>query len=213
MKCSGARDTRKGIKPCGRLVKPDMFDAFCSDAHKQDALTFAGQDAYNRHVSHFRAVAQSGDKDMFKAYNDTARPMFVSMLEAQKVKLKEHYVSTVCAEYAHGVRNAWSGVGSNTDDTSVNVMADLQEVQERRASYTKRKSYEGIANLLFGGASPRMLLTDGQSPSPTKKSRENSYTCGLNLLGYSVTEPEEVAPIDPTKVPLPDDDDTDLMSE
>lgn len=213
MKCSGARDTRKGIKPCGRLVKPDKCDAFCSVLHREDALMFAGQEAYDRHVQHFRAVAQAGDKAMFKTFNETARPMFVSMLEAQKAKLKEVYINTVCAEYAQGVKNAWSGVGSTSGDTSAQVLADLQQVQEHRQSFSKRKSYEGLSNLLFGGASSSLLLTDGRGSSfSSKKSRTGSYASDLNYLEYSVDEPQEVQ-CDPTKVALPDDDDADLMSE
>jgi hypothetical protein len=206
MKCSGARDTREGIQPCGRLALPAKFDAFCTELHRHDALTFVGEDAYNHHIQNFRNVIQSGDKSLVKAYNKTARPMFVSMIEAQKVKVKEHYVSKVCAEYAQGVRSAWSGVGVSSDN-SAEVIASLQEVQDRRTSLTKRKSYDGIANMLFAGH----LLTDGGSPSPKKKSRENSYAGDLNLLAYTVAEPEEVAPVDPAEVPLPDDDD--LMSE
>lgn len=213
MKCSGARDTRKGLKPCGRLVKPDKFDAFCSDGHREDALTFAGQEAYDRHVLHFRAVAQSGDKVMFKTFNETARPMFVSMLEAQKMKLKQQYINTVCAEYAQGVKNAWNGVGSSVNDNSAQVLADLQEVQERRQSFTKRKSYDGISNYLFGGISSSLLLTDGRDSSfSSKKSRTSSYANDLDGLGYTVDEPQEVQ-VDPTKVALPDDDDLDLMED
>lgn len=213
MKCSGARDTRKGVKPCGRLVKPDKYDAFCSDLHRQDALSFAGQEAYDRHVDHFRAVAQTGDKVLFKTYNGTARPMFVSMIEAQKAKFKEVYINKVCAEYAQGVKNAWNGVGTSDSDTSAQVLSDLQQVQERKQSFSKRKSYEGLSNLLFGGASSSLLLTDGRGSSfSSKKSRTESYASDLNYLEYSVDEPQEVQ-CDPTKVALPDDDDADLMSE
>lgn len=212
MKCSGARDTRKGIKPCGRLVKPEKFDAFCSEPHREDALTFAGQDAFNRHLQHFRAVANSGDKSLIKAFNDTARPMFVSMLEAQKAKLKERYMNTVCAEYAQGVRNAWENVGLASGDDSAQVLADLQHVQERRQSFTKRKSYESLTQLLFGGVSSSLLLTDGRDSSfSSKKSRTESVVSDVDASGYTVDEPQEVQ-VDPTKVALPDDDD-DWMSE
>lgn len=215
MKCSGCRDTRKGIKPCGRLVKSDKFDAFCSDLHRKDALTFAGEDAYNRHVQHFKAVAQTGDKSMFKVFNDTARPMFVSMLEAQKVKLQDTYINTVCAEYAQGVKNAWSSVGSSSARAS-QIVADFAEVRERRIASGKRKSYEGIACLLFGN-DPTVsyaLLKDEPNDSYTgKKSRTGSHASDLQSLGYSVDEPDEPTAVDPTKVPFPDDDDADLMSE
>ena len=214
MKCSGARDTRKGIKPCGRLAKPQKHDAFCSHEHRVDALTCAGDEAFARHVQHFEAVIATGDKSLIKTYNETARPMFVSMLEAQKAKLKETYMNFVCSEYAQGVRNAWSDVGSTSSEASAQVLADLQLVQERRRSFTKRKSYEGLSNMLFGGASSCLQLTDGRTDSFTsKKSRTGSVVSDLDSAGYTVEEPTDPKVVDPTKVAFPDDDDDDLMSE
>lgn len=223
MKCSGARETRQGVKPCGRLARPAKFDAFCCEEHQADARLYVGEDAYQRHVQTFRTVAQRRNKGVIKMFNAHERVMFVSMIEAQQLKFQQQYTNTIGAEYAQGVLNAWSGV-ADASAASPSYVASLQMATELK-QVVKRKSYDSLSDVLFGRASTGLLLTDGRdSPSSSKKSRTGSHVSDLDLLGYTVDEPEEVTspttpapvplPVDPVNVPLPDAGvDDDLMSE
>jgi hypothetical protein len=201
MKCSGARDTRQGVKPCGRLAIPAKFDAFCCEEHQTDARLYVGEEAYQRHVQHFRNVAQSRNKKFTQEFNKKERVMFVSMIEARQVKLHQEYQNTIGAEYAQGVLTAWSGV-ADSSGASPSYVLTLQTVNELKQA-VKRKSYDSLSDVLFGRPSSTLLLTDGRTSSfSSKKSRTDSHASDLELLGYTVDEPDEVtSPTTPAPPP------------
>lgn len=226
LKCSGLRERRGVVVPCGRNAKPDKHDAFCSDMHRKDALLYVGQDAYDKHVDHFNTIRASGNKALINAYNTTARPMFVSMQEAQKKKVEAHYMNTVCAEYAKGVQCAWNGVDADASNSVDAVMQELSVVHEKKQFLAKRKSTDVLAGVLFGRASGSVLALEHDVSSRTssfssKKSRTSS---AVDLLEYAVEEPIEVQVVhierhvvsveEASKMPLPpDDSDDDWMEE
>ena len=222
LKCSGLRERKGGAVPCGRVAKPDEHDAFCSDAHKKDALLYMGQAPYEHHVCEFHRVRSSGNASLIKAFNAGPRCMFVSMQEAQKKKVVDHYITTVGAEYAQGVRSAWSGAGDASSSAEA-VAQDLLAVQEQKQVLAKRKSFSDVCAVLFGSGQSagkgKWLLESGTNPSSrassfsSKKSRTSSIAdeIPVGLLGYVVSEPEleprVISVEEAAQIPLPADED------
>lgn len=228
IKCSGLRERKNGtVSPCGLLAKPQKHGAFCCERHQHDALAYVGKDAYDHHISHFNAVLTSGNTALIKAFNTGPRVMFVSMQEAQRKKVEEHYMQSVCAEYASGVRNAWSGVSSPASSTgSDGIMYDLQVANEQKQLLVgKRKQSEAsVCSVLFGGnvrkavsKNPLALEYNVSSCTSSFSSKKSRVSSVDDLQQYVVEEPAEPAQQKSAiekavETPLPDDD-TDWMSE
>jgi hypothetical protein len=148
--------------------------------------------------------------------------MFVSMQEAQKKKVVDHYITTVGAEYAQGVRSAWSGAGDASSSAEA-VAQDLLAVQEQKQVLAKRKSFSDVCAVLFGSGQSagkgKWLLESGTNPSSrassfsSKKSRTSSIAdeIPVGLLGYVVSEPEleprVISVEEAAQIPLPADED------
>jgi hypothetical protein len=222
LKCSGLRERKAGVVPCGRIAKPDLHDAFCSDAHQKDALLYVGQAPYEHHLREFDRVRSSGNASLIKAFNAGPRCMFVSMQEAQKRKVEAHYMTTVCAEYAQGVRTAWSGVGDASGSAEA-VAQDMLAVHEQKQVLAKRKSFSDVCAVLFGSGQQskgKWLLESGTNPSSrassfsSKKSRTSSVADEIGLLGYAVSEPEleprVISVEEAAQIPLPADEEWDM---
>jgi len=167
MKCCAAKETPLGFKPCARLAKPQVFDAFCSKQHQEDAKQFVGNDAYSYHMKQFSGVLEMGTSSMMKTFNKTIRPMFVSMIVAQKKKVEQVALQSMIADYSAGVQTAWSGVSSVSAVDIQQLQNGLQNAQQ--AITAVKRERDNVAEL-----SRMLCLTDSETSSRSSKRSKDS---------------------------------------
>ena len=172
MKCCGVRETPSGFKPCGRLARTTKYEAFCSEDHQREAKQFVGDDAYKHHLERFNKILEIGTPSLMKTFNDTARPMFVSMIAAQKQKFQQVVLQDIVSEYSAGVQSAWAGVASTSD-------VDVQQIQHglkyaQKALLAVKRERENVADL-----SRKLCLTDSETSSrDSKRSKASDVSHG-----------------------------------
>lgn len=189
MRCSALRETKQGIKPCGQLGKPE-HDGFCSHEHHQQAKKYAGL-AYDTHVANY--VKFSGQKDLFRIYNDDLRPVFQSVIEAGKKHEREQLLKTIGVEYASMAKSAWQTV-----DAVKNEVGQLLEptVREARSAVKNAKRVRQHTS-----------LNDIVRSATDDEEEEPSY----HMSGSP--KKSRPPPLSPRHVPLPDaSNDNDLES-
>jgi hypothetical protein len=169
MKCSGLREFKKTVKPCGQNARYE-FDGFCSIEHQQDAQKYCGS-AYSEHVETYKMMLKN--KALYSLFNDELRTTFVSVLEAGRKHEREQFLKSVGAKYAGFAKTAWQTVETVVKENNASLQNDIQ--QARNAKKTAKRVRENeprLASIMRRSTSqdddapPEM-----SSPNPAPKSK------------------------------------------
>jgi hypothetical protein len=133
--------------------------------HQFDAKKYAGDEAYNAHVSTVATVAKQ--KGLYHTYNEQIRPAFASILSAGKRKEEAEFLVSVGKNYTEAAKNAWNAAETVlTAAGATEIKAMTTEVAATQLNVKRKKDEDINLSKLF-------VKDEG---SPTKKAKAQQFT-------------------------------------
>lgn len=180
MKCSGLREFKKTVKPCGQSARYE-FDGFCSVEHQQDAQKYGGS-AYSEHVETYKVMLKN--KALYGLFNEELRLTFVSVLEAGRKHEREQFLKSVGAKYASFAKNAWQTVETVVKENSASLQNDIQEARNAKKTAKRvRETEPMLASIMRRSTSmDDEPLPEMSSPNPAPKAKSRIDTASVSGL-------------------------------
>lgn len=178
MKCSGLREFKKAVKPCGQPARYE-YDGFCSVEHQQDAQKYAGN-AYTEHVDTYKVMVKN--KALYGLWNEDLRITFSSVLEAGRKHEHEQFLKSVGSKYAGFAKLAWQTVEAVVKENNATLQSDIQEARSAKKNVKRvRETEPGLASIMRRSTSvDDEILPEMSSPNPAPKTKTRIDTASVS---------------------------------